>query len=330
MCYKRILTSIITLALAMSMTNWALAAEEGNNEVPVTLNTEASTFNVTVPTSLPIWVDKEGKVTTATDSKIMNNSSGPVKISSVHITSSNNWELMSSDKIDEQKVGTKAFNFNLQGINIEAEGEIKLPNNTSIQKGGELNLEYDSKVAPQKQAITEEIANITFVIDWDSIISDLGFLPPYRFSGAYSGDIDGNYDVSYTIRSNDNILITLDGQSEVVLEKCATGEHDIFKNGYGALNEGMAEANRMKQAIKEDLQDHGLEIEFRNDININATSSAISRLNGTPGTVNCQGTHSGCPGHANGDIVNYEPSVDCTMGKQVDFLATWYGIVKAK
>lgn len=58
----------------------------GSASVPVNVTREAATFSVVVPTTLPISVDADGNVTTATDATIINNSSAPVTLTAAAST----------------------------------------------------------------------------------------------------------------------------------------------------------------------------------------------------------------------------------------------------
>lgn len=82
----------------------------GSASVPVTVAREAATFSVTVPTTLPISVDADGNVTTATDATIINNSGAPVAVTKVKLASQNDWTLAAySRDILNLPVDTKQF-----------------------------------------------------------------------------------------------------------------------------------------------------------------------------------------------------------------------------
>lgn len=81
-------SALIASALGMS----AFAANDvsapGAGTTPVTVTAEASTFNVTVPTGIPLAVKADGSVTVPENVEIINNSSGPVKVTSVAMNNS--------------------------------------------------------------------------------------------------------------------------------------------------------------------------------------------------------------------------------------------------
>ena len=87
----------------------------GSASVPVTVAREAATFSVTVPTTLPISVDANGNVTTATDAAINNNSGAPVAVTKVELTSQSDWTLAAYSR-DILNLPVDAKQFGLQMI----------------------------------------------------------------------------------------------------------------------------------------------------------------------------------------------------------------------
>ena len=109
----------LSMALAASlMAVPAMAADVdtagGTGETPVTIEAQATTFNVTVPTSIPLTVKADGTVGVPTDLKIVNNSAGKVKVSAV-AAQDGTWTLadynggtrdkLASEKVDAKKLG---------------------------------------------------------------------------------------------------------------------------------------------------------------------------------------------------------------------------------
>lgn len=86
----------------------------GNGETPVTIEAQATTFSVTVPTAIPLTVKANGDVEVPTDLKIVNESAGKVKVTSVTATDGS-WKLadynngnranLAKDKVDAKKLG---------------------------------------------------------------------------------------------------------------------------------------------------------------------------------------------------------------------------------
>lgn len=86
----------------------------GNGETPVTIEAQATTFSVTVPTAIPLTVKANGDVEVPTDLKIVNESAGKVKVTSVTATDGS-WKLadynngnranLAKDKVDAKNLG---------------------------------------------------------------------------------------------------------------------------------------------------------------------------------------------------------------------------------
>jgi hypothetical protein len=98
---KKLTSIILSLILLLSLSATALAADVttagGTGQTPVTLTAAATRFSVTVPTSLPISVDEDGNVTTATTAKIVNNGYGSVKVTSMTVTAGTGWTIAAYD-----------------------------------------------------------------------------------------------------------------------------------------------------------------------------------------------------------------------------------------
>lgn len=110
----------LSMALAASlMAVPAYAADTplnapGESETPVTIEAEATTFSVTVPTDIPLLVKADGTVGVPTDLKIVNMSAGKVKVSNI-TAADGSWTLvdyhngnradLARDKVDAKKLG---------------------------------------------------------------------------------------------------------------------------------------------------------------------------------------------------------------------------------
>ena len=185
---KNILSASMAAMMAMSMgapvfaaTDGAItiATEGGTGSVPVELTAEATTFSVTLPTALPITVDGEGVVTTATDAKIVNNSAGAVIVSNLAIAGVGDWEIVDFDSADmsTEKVGAKKVAMEINGDKTTADDTISFtqsnwPSIAGVNDGDtdELALDYDAKVPAQASAISgENVADVVFTVGWDAV-----------------------------------------------------------------------------------------------------------------------------------------------------------------
>lgn len=141
------------------------------SDVPVTLNAEPAKFSVTVPTTLPVWVDSSGNVEVATNAQIVNNSSGPVKVTSLKIESTNDWVTKEFSKdLSKSKVGSKEYSLEVNGDRTTSSGIIQFNQSNwgAIEVGASQSVIYNTKISPQKESINQSIANLVITVDWDS------------------------------------------------------------------------------------------------------------------------------------------------------------------
>ena len=180
-------SALIASALGMS----AFAAEgpvtvttPGAGTTPVTLTADASTFNVTVPTEIPLAVKADGTVTVPGNLEIVNNSSGPVKVTSVAMNHSV-WSMTdynggSRTKIAAEKVGSKKLGLSLKAKTEElaskTDGDQTLTPSKWLmqgQDGGADNAKLSITVGAIATAndtaisVAETAANVVFTLAWD-------------------------------------------------------------------------------------------------------------------------------------------------------------------
>ena len=142
---------------------------------PSTVAREAATFSVTVPTTLPISVDANGNVTTATDAAIINNSGAPVAVTKVELASLSDWTLAAYSR-DILNLSVDAKQFGLQ-MNI-GDKTIATSNsgtsdilsdslNARIAKGQNCAVNYNALFPAQTAAVSDtKIANVVFTVGW--------------------------------------------------------------------------------------------------------------------------------------------------------------------
>ncbi len=129
---------------------------------------EINIFSVTVPTTMEIVIDKNGKVFTPTNVAIYNNSTKNVKVSKVSLTGKNGWEVvsystnMANEKVDSKKIGIK-----INDSESDNEGNLPLSESWIIEEDSSLPLEYDAKVSATSSPIAgTNVVDVNFVIDW--------------------------------------------------------------------------------------------------------------------------------------------------------------------
>ena len=199
---NKIVSLVLALSLCMCMGVTAFAAEidtsGGAGSTPVSLSStddgtlggdpSATALRVTVPTALPMAMNQDGDVTTATDCKIVNNSFGAVRVASVTITVADDWSLtafgdksiLAGEKVDSNQIG---FAISIGGgdmmatdnSNEDTQALISAPiagcfmTGVGNQNGNSVAVNYDAIVTPLSNAVTNAtVANVVFIVEWDT------------------------------------------------------------------------------------------------------------------------------------------------------------------
>lgn len=230
------------MALSSSITP-AFAAEAtipgGQSSVDAILNAEASTFSVSVPTSLPVWVDSSGAVTVSTSAKIVNNSSGPVQVSGVEVIGKNTWSLASFDAdLTTKKVGTKEVGFYLNGDTTDQQGlNFNQSNWAEISGGSEQALDYNANIAPQSEALKEQIAEVVFTIGWS--LSEQGSPDESGVNATYEVDKDKMSEalqgLTGTITFKNSVVVPDDYDTSVDVSDSGDGSVMAYISGQDAI-----------------------------------------------------------------------------------------------
>ena len=147
----------------------------GSASVPVNVTREAATFSVVVPTTLPISVDADGNVTTATDATIINSSSAPVAVTKVELTSQSNWTLAAYNRdilnlpVDAKQFGLQ-MNIGDKTVATSNSGTSDILSdslNAQIAKGQNCAVTYNALFPAQTAAVSDtQIANVVFTVGW--------------------------------------------------------------------------------------------------------------------------------------------------------------------
>lgn len=151
----------------------------GAADIPITVTRDAPTFSVTVPTSMPISVGADGKVTTAGNVAIENNSSRSVCVKSVAINAASGWTLAKFDKaamrneaIDSKKLGF-SMTMGTQTATTTTTGQSETigsytASDITIDAGSQLAITYDGVIPTQVNGIAADTqaASVVFTVDW--------------------------------------------------------------------------------------------------------------------------------------------------------------------
>lgn len=190
---KKLVACAVLLALCISpsaVLAETVATTPGTTSASAVLTTEPTVMSVTVPTSVLIYVDQQGDVTTPTDMAITNNSAAPISVTSLAVTTGDGWTLDPySTDYSKTKVGHKNFSLNINGQDPSASA---LAFTDPINGGESLHLALSAKVSPQKTAINaSQIGNIVVTVDW------CGATPANNYVTATDADFSGTTDGSF-------------------------------------------------------------------------------------------------------------------------------------
>ena len=186
-----------SLILALAMTVLAIETDGGNGSTPVYLSSTqdgtiggtpaATAMSVTIPTSFPMAMSQTGDVTTADNTKIVNNSYGAVRVKSVTITAGTGWKLtafgnkatLASEKVDSNKLGFamklgSGAQVATDASNVTSKTLISSPVTGCYMSGNGdtahnfIDITYSAIVTPLSEAVTNaNVANVVFVVEWD-------------------------------------------------------------------------------------------------------------------------------------------------------------------
>ena len=147
----------------------------GSASVPVNVTREAATFSVVVPTTLPISVDADGNVTTATDATIINNSGATVAVTKVELASLSDWTLADYNRdilnlpVDAKQFGLQ-MNIGDKTVATSNSGTADILSdslNAQIAKGQNCAVTYNALFPAQTTAVSDtQIANVVFTVGW--------------------------------------------------------------------------------------------------------------------------------------------------------------------
>ena len=144
-----------------------LSTGEPNTSI-VTLNSEPSNMRVVIPAVLPITVDENNNVMTASNAQIQNLSQGQIQITNCVVETLNAWKLVDFDtNFNVVPVDSKQFGFKMQGFKVNPNGNAFNNQFDVIDGNSNLNINYDARLAVQSQNInSENIGKVIFTVSW--------------------------------------------------------------------------------------------------------------------------------------------------------------------
>ena len=176
---KKLVSLLLAVCLIAALSVSAFAATEvnvsgGEGTTNVLLTTTAATFKVTVPTSLPVNIAADGTVTCAASgtAKIINGSSGPVRVTNVAINDAGSWTKKPFGyDFSGTATGTKQYTLKLNDADAVSGticGEV-FGNSGVIAGGASAPITYAADAATQSVALSgETIASVIFTVAWNN------------------------------------------------------------------------------------------------------------------------------------------------------------------
>lgn len=172
---KKLIATLLTATLFLTSVTPAFAAStDPQQTVPVDLTVETPIFSVTVPTSLPITLTETGDIVVADNISIVNESAGPIKITTVETKGINSWSIVDYTSFDiaSAKVNSKDVGLTLTMDSITTSTTGADSNDfigpVILAKGQSLPLTCNAKVPAQTTVLTTtQIAEVIFTVGWD-------------------------------------------------------------------------------------------------------------------------------------------------------------------
>ena len=180
---RKLMSLALALVMSLALAAPAAAADVGTSgstgAVPVTISAEATTFSVTVPTSIPLNVDANAAVTCANNLKIINNSAGPVEVTGISVQNSA-WSIVSFNGGNRSSLASEKVNSNKLGLALKPSGGTQIATTTNdtqdltlpedqwvIPAGGNLPFECAGiATAVSASASNVEAAKVVFTLAW--------------------------------------------------------------------------------------------------------------------------------------------------------------------
>lgn len=128
------------------------------------LSCSACALNATVPASLPISVSSNGTVSTATNMKISNYDSNPVKISSMNVTAQNGWKIGSQYSAMKAAINDKIFAIAFNNNWASTSGSVNVSSLDTISANDSLSLSLKAAIPPSTVTETNTAGQVIIVL----------------------------------------------------------------------------------------------------------------------------------------------------------------------
>jgi hypothetical protein len=184
---SRLAAMILAISMIIGMSIPAFASPFSNEyeftssstttqEATITATVDATTFDVTVPTILPVEIGSDGSATIADEGTyaIVNSSAGAIEITDIQVTAATGWTHVKADDLKSAAIDSKKFAFYINGNDTKVANTATLISsfsNTFIKAGGNLAFDYNVKVSPSSKDLGSAtskvtVATVVFTLGW--------------------------------------------------------------------------------------------------------------------------------------------------------------------
>ena len=182
---KKFLSFCLAASMIVGCTSVAYAADDTTDYKSDAVLTAAGVggtsgdkvIDVTVPTAIPMSMDKDGKVETSSSLSIQNNTEKALKVSAITVVPENGWKATSfSDDFTKKTDDGKEYAFSARNDALNPDtGKFLLSDaNWGINAKASLPLNLQAKVVKQTKSATSTIAQFNFNIGFVDSKSDNG------------------------------------------------------------------------------------------------------------------------------------------------------------
>lgn len=173
---KKIISILFVICMLSSIASFAFA----DLQTDILITAPAESFNVTVPTQLPVYINADGSAQTA-DGYIDNSSSSTVLVTNVALKDNYGWEYTTGEFVNQRQYKMTINNFEPSNA-ANAIG--------SIVAGERKTLNYSIAIPNQHTALTNtKITTVVFTVGWADTISNV----PYRIAPKTYNDGTSNW-----------------------------------------------------------------------------------------------------------------------------------------
>jgi hypothetical protein len=227
------LTLMTALCLTTTLARADTLTTPGQASTSAVINSDATLFSITVPTSVLLYKNSAGDVITPDNLAITNNSVGPIQVTSLVVQTEGGWTLdPANTDYSKFKIGHKNFIMTFNGKDPAA-GDVAF--DTPINGGDSLKLALAADVAPQKDAINiVNIGSIVVMFGWYTGASNNPVVPVAPPVGSYPAGYVLATDADFTGSTDGDFKYTGSAEYVVIPDKIKgiplTSYRDMFSS----------------------------------------------------------------------------------------------------